>query len=56
MSKVPLSEIDLTKPRYGDQTYSARFRHFLEITSPLNALASNRKLAEAAALVKAHKY
>lgn len=56
MSKPQVSEVDLSKPRYGDKTYGARFRHFLETTSPLNAFASNRRLAEASALVKAHKY
>lgn len=56
MNKAPATELDLSKPRYGDKTYVARFRHFLETTSPLNVFTSSRKLAEAAALVSAHKY
>ncbi len=56
MDKSPTTKIDLSKPRYGDETYGARFHHFLETTSPLNVFASNRRLAEAATLVKAHRY
>ena len=55
MDKSPTTNIDLSKPRYGDNTYGARFHHFLETTSPLNVFASNRRLAEAATMVKAHR-
>ncbi len=55
---TPVTELDLdlSKPRYGDKTYMARFQHFLETTNPLNVFTSSRKLAEAATLVRAHRY
>lgn len=51
-----LPEIDLSKPRYDQSTYSGRARHFIETASPLNALVSRKRLEEAARLVKSYKY
>ncbi len=50
-----LSQIDLSKPRYDQNTYTGRARHFYETANPLNLFVSTRRLAEAAQLVKDHK-
>ncbi len=51
----PLSRIDLSKPRYDQNTYIGRAKHFYETANPLNLFVSSRRLAEAAQLVKEHK-
>ncbi len=51
----PLSGIDLSKPRYDQNTYLGRARHFYETANPLNLFVNSRRLAEAAQLVKDHK-
>ncbi len=55
-SSPPLPHIDLSKPRYDQNTYTGRARHFYETANPLNLFVSTRKLAEAAQLVKDHKW
>ena len=52
----PLPQIDLSKPRYDQNTYLGRARHFYETANPVNLFVSNRRLAEAAQLVKDYKY
>lgn len=52
---TPLPKVDLSKPRYDQSTYEGRLRHFLETTNPLNVFASNKRLDEAATLVKQYK-
>ena len=51
----PLPEIDLSKPRYDQTTYMGRAKHFFETANPLNIFVSNRRLEEAAKLVKDYK-
>ncbi|XP_013138048.1 PREDICTED: sideroflexin-1 isoform X2 [Papilio polytes] len=43
--------IDLDKPRYDQSTYMGRAKHFLRLTSPLNAFASDKELDEAKKIV-----
>ncbi len=54
-SMVNLAHIDLSKPRYDQSSYKGRVKHFFETANPLTIFASNRKLAQAAQLVKTHK-
>ena len=51
----PLPAVDLSKPWYDQSTYQGRLKHFLETTNPLNVLASNKQLDEAATLVNLYK-
>lgn len=51
-----LPNIDISKPRYDQTTYAGRVKHFYETANPLNLFVSNRRLAEAAQLVKDYKY
>ncbi|XP_059050630.1 sideroflexin-1-3 [Achroia grisella] len=43
--------IDLDKPRYDQSTYTGRAKHFLQLTNPLNVLASDKELDEAKNIV-----
>ncbi|XP_028165000.1 sideroflexin-1-3-like, partial [Ostrinia furnacalis] len=43
--------IDLDKPRYDQSTYMGRAIHFLQLTNPMNALASDKELDEAKRVV-----
>ncbi|CAH2096983.1 unnamed protein product [Euphydryas editha] len=46
-----MSHINLDKPRYDQSTYLGRAKHFLLLTNPLNAFASNSDLEEAKRIV-----
>ncbi|XP_026754161.2 sideroflexin-1-3 [Galleria mellonella] len=43
--------IDLDKPHYDQATYTGRAKHFLQLTNPLNILASDKELDEAKKIV-----
>lgn len=55
-SNSAVSKIDLSRPRYDQNTFGGRLRHFFQTVNPLNIFVSSRKLEEAAELVKQHKY
>ncbi|RZC34904.1 sideroflexin-3 [Asbolus verrucosus] len=46
-----LPKINLDEPRYDQETYVGRAKHFFETTNPLNLFVSSRKLEEARCLV-----
>ncbi|XP_026322834.1 sideroflexin-1 [Hyposmocoma kahamanoa] len=46
-----MSLIDLTKPRWDQNTYWGRATHFFHLTNPLNVLASDKQLDEAKKIV-----
>ncbi|XP_047539844.1 sideroflexin-1-3 [Vanessa atalanta] len=46
-----MSHINLDKPRYDQSTYMGRAKHFLLLTNPMNAFASNSDLEEAKRIV-----
>ncbi|KAM3960659.1 LOW QUALITY PROTEIN: sideroflexin-1-3 [Aphomia sociella] len=47
--------IDLDKPRYDQATYMGRAKHFLQLTNPLNILASDKELDEAKKIITEFK-
>ena len=51
-----VSKIDLSRPRYDQNTFGGRLRHFFQTVNPLNIFVSARRLEEAAELVRRHKY
>ncbi|CAB3227658.1 unnamed protein product [Arctia plantaginis] len=46
-----MANIDLDKPRFDQNTYTGRAKHFLLLTNPLNLLASESDLDEAKKIV-----
>ncbi|CAG9794781.1 unnamed protein product [Diatraea saccharalis] len=46
-----MSKIDLDQPRYDQSTYMGRAKHFLQLTNPLNVLATEKQLDEAKKIV-----
>lgn len=49
------SDIDLNNPRYDQNTYVGRAKHFFITTNPLNVFASNRSLARAKDIVEKYR-
>jgi hypothetical protein len=47
--------VDLSKPRYDQDTYVGRAKHFFETANPTNVFVSRKKLEEAAKLIRAYK-
>ncbi|KAI6654714.1 Sideroflexin-1-like [Oopsacas minuta] len=54
-TKLINRRIDLDKPRYIQDTYMGRAKHFFLTTNPLNIFASNSRLEAAATLVKQYR-
>lgn len=48
--------INIDEPRYDQETYSGRAKHFFQITNPLNLFVSDRRLEEARCLVTKYRY
>ena len=55
-SNNAVSKIDLSRPRYDQNTFGGRLKHFFQTVNPLNIFVSARRLEEAAKLVRQHKY
>lgn len=49
------TKINLDEPRYDQETYVGRAKHFLETTNPLNLFVTARKLEDAKCLVQSYK-
>ena len=54
-NRLVKGRIDLDKPRYNQDTYIGRAKHFFQTTNPLNIFASNSQLQTAATLVKQYR-
>jgi hypothetical protein len=50
------AHVDLTRPRYDQTTFYGRLRHFIDITNPINILATQQHLTDARDLVEQCKY
>jgi len=44
---MPLGKIDIENPRYDQNTFTGRAKHFFITTNPLNVLASDAELDKA---------
>ena len=55
-SNNAVSKVDLSRPRYDQNTFGGRLKHFFQTVHPLNIFVSARRLEEAAELVRRHKY
>jgi len=47
--------INIDEPRYDQNTYIGRAKHFFITTNPLNVLASNKDLDDAKQVVEAYR-
>ncbi|KAG0325730.1 hypothetical protein BGZ99_000250 [Dissophora globulifera] len=52
---IQAPRIDLSKPRFDQSTYLGRVRHFIQVTSPLNLLVTDRGLEDAKTLISDYK-
>lgn len=50
-----LPRVNLDEPRYDQSTYLNRAKHFLIVTNPLNAFATEEQLDRAARIVKDYR-
>lgn len=54
-SSESLLDINISEPRYDQETYVGRAKHFLKVTNPLNVLASSSALENAKCIVTKHR-
>ena len=47
--------VDISKSKWGDETFQARFRHFLKLTDPSNCFKTSFQLEDAKQIVKLFK-
>ena len=47
--------VDINKSKWGDETFLARFRHFVKLTDPTNCFKTNFQLDEAKQIVQTFK-
>ena len=47
--------IDLDNPRYDQNTFEGRAKHFFSTTNPLNCLASDEELERAKSIVESYR-
>lgn len=50
-SKCPSDSVDLSKPRYDQETYTGRAKTFFQTTNPLNLFVSDKQLERAKCIV-----
>ena len=50
-----VSNIDLTKPQWSQDTFVGRAKHFFVVTNPLNLLKSSEELERAREIVLKHQ-
>lgn len=48
-------DVDISRPRYPQNTFFGRFRHFWEVANPINSLASDAVLQEAKSTVLGYR-
>ncbi|NJI29866.1 hypothetical protein HBI98_22160, partial [Aeromonas veronii] len=55
MATTELPRVNLDEPRYDQSTYLNRAKHFLVVTNPLNAFATEEQLDRAARIVRDYR-
>lgn len=55
MSSVNLYDVNIEKPRYDQEIYWGRAKHFFAITNPINVFATQKSLDNAKSIVSAHR-
>lgn len=55
MSISNLDKIDIDKPRWNQSTYIGRAKHFLNLTNPMNAFASDEQLEHAREIITKYR-
>lgn len=48
-------DVDIEKPRYDQNTFEGRAKHFFITTNPLNVLASDAELDKAKTIVETYR-
>lgn len=54
-TRKPSGEVNLDQPRYDQNTYMGRVKHFFLITNPLNLFSSSTALENARCIVLKYK-
>lgn len=52
---IAKKRIDLSQPRYDQDTFEGRAKHFFITTNPLNVLATDEQLEKAKAIVESYR-
>jgi Tricarboxylate carrier. len=55
-TSVPRLKENINEPRWDQNTYWGRAKHFFSITNPLNVLATGKELEKAKKIVQTYRF